>query len=963
MPFGPILLGKLLHNTPYPPTLIGGIGQLENEAIDYWESVSWYTALIFIAYISGRFIGASIGTNSFLVRRRFSGTRTFCRTVGVIVALHLFSFGSGLSSQWSLLSVRFFSALLVGLLGGVTKWNTKPCIKDSSLNPEISFGKCYEDEELEEDDRTKTIFHNQSRVCRVWLIGFGVSAFSGGMLYHSCSRSTKYIALTGKYPWTISLFFFVSVVVFIDVVMNKCLKLSYDSRFLNKKKEFVHQRGKSKQNITTNTDSNSFVSRANHMSIYKGKSSNYVEQDTTYFSRVSLDSNFASSETRPRRNSNDSIRRRGDSVASNDIFYDCSSIHSETSEPNTVYPDEVNLGLLLDDDLENLNEKENEDLMSKYVDGRCIYNNGDSACVPAGEYSATPSRSFFGIFTKEAVTKWENMKRWRIEQNIWNRHAQPHPFFKEIKAAYPHVIHGYNKLGYPVIYEKPGQMKLKELFDGVCEIDDLVDHYIFLMEYFANCICTRPEICKKLELNDSSCPWGFSVIMDFKGLSLKNLNSELLKYLKKSGDINTSYYPSSIQTCLVVNSPFWMSGVFGVIRSAFPKSVDIEVYSSNEGIKNHVDDDQIPSEYGGTSPYKLGEHPYEIGLRELVERTNDGVLPVDRPIKKHENHLNNSHTSLLNSNVKEPKQEECYHPDHTQQQLPKNLRTKEHQIPSSNNLEVEQVKDKTNTHTPSSFAIQIYQHKCSDEFALFIVTILHFVWFALQGYLETAISLWFCSPPILGGLGYSPRITGISIGSVTVVLMFMSCTRISYAVSRIPIIAPIRGYRIGVGLQAILLIVLPMFSEFSTNDNVLARISTIFFIIPLFIASLLGRFSSSNLHKVTVEDHMDRLSLHCNTRSATGRLVNKTVLFFRSGQFTNTVGAVGEMSGAMLVAVMFAWSDHRRPYPDNVLCFFIGAFLCIVLYIISLPLYKTADSEINSKGPNRRTHSNEFFIV
>ena len=130
-------------------------------------------------------------------------------------------------------------------------------------------------------------------------------------------------------------------------------------------------------------------------------------------------------------------------------------------------------------------------------------------------------------------------------------------------------------------------MKLKELFDGVCEIDDLVDHYIFLMEYFANCICTRPEICKKLELNDSSCPWGFSVIMDFKGLSLKNLNSELLKYLKKSGDINTSYYPSSIRTCLVVNSPFWMSGVFGVIRSAFPKSVDIEVYSSNEGIKYH----------------------------------------------------------------------------------------------------------------------------------------------------------------------------------------------------------------------------------------------------------------------------------------------------------------------------------------------------------------------------------------
>jgi hypothetical protein len=29
--------------------------------------------------------------------------------------------------------------------------------------------------------------------------------------------------------------------------------------------------------------------------------------------------------------------------------------------------------------------------------------------------------------------------------------------------AYPHFVHGYTKAGYPVVYEKPGEMKLKEL--------------------------------------------------------------------------------------------------------------------------------------------------------------------------------------------------------------------------------------------------------------------------------------------------------------------------------------------------------------------------------------------------------------------------------------------------------------------------------------------------------------------
>ena len=46
-------------------------------------------------------------------------------------------------------------------------------------------------------------------------------------------------------------------------------------------------------------------------------------------------------------------------------------------------------------------------------------------------------------------------------------------------------------------------------------------------------------------------------------------------------------------------------------------------------------------------------HSYEIGFREIVERTNDGVLPIDRAIKHYDNHLNTSYNSLLNINIKD----------------------------------------------------------------------------------------------------------------------------------------------------------------------------------------------------------------------------------------------------------------------------------------------------------------------
>ena len=80
---------------------------------------------------------------------------------------------------------------------------------------------------------------------------------------------------------------------------------------------------------------------------------------------------------------------------------------------------------------------------------------------------------------------------------------------------------------------------------------------------------------------------------------------------------------------------------------------------------------------------------------------------------------------------------------------------------------------------------------------------------------------------------------------------------------------------------------------------------------------------------------MDRLYFNCNTRSATGYLVDKIVLFLQSSQFTNTVKA-----DVIIQMILFN--------------FLIGVCLYTVLYIISPSLYKTAECKTKLKGTKQR---------
>jgi len=688
---------------------------------------------------------------------------------------------------------------------------------------------------------------------KVWLSGVAVSTLSGGLMYNFCEHSNNCRSFTGAFPWTLTSILFVTVVLGTDYFLKSWIRM-FTSTFESNYNEGTNDRyfmGTeliATKNLATSA-MNSHLFCKTHVDLLPIVEKDWVNPGNLPYNRTWIEPNyFPNDGNRVRLESNfstDENRGRSSSNMSNDIFFDCSSQYGDS---------EGNLFSFENDDfplshIENVENNSNLKSIAKYEDSKCIFDDNSPAFVPAGESPGTPSVSFQRTFMRASSTNWIKTQRWRKEQNVWKIHTMPHPFFSKIKEAYPHVIHGYSKEGYPVMYEKPGQMNLKELFRGDCNISDMVKHYIFFMEFFSNCICTRPEIGEILRRRpekDSACPWGFSVVMDIKGVSLSNFSGDVLRYLKQAGDVNSSHYPMSMQRAWVVNAPFWIAGAFGTIKAVLPDSVQVDLLSSKnqtDRLREYIDDDQIPPEYGGSSLYALGEHPYEKKLIELVNHINKSrnescSLNLEDNCK---NGMNNSKCTsgkeydiLLKSSVShenlqsfENKHSLCVK-DVCNDIEVGNVRVRP--VISSQNI----ITELPSTLTASKTIISDVENKGDspdinislrkshgfyeehvNEFDFLIICIMHSFICTVHSFFETVLSLWLLSPPIIGGIGYTPPRVGQFLFIITIILLFVSRTRQSQIISGISFNSPIRGYRIGSGAGAVLLTLLPLISSFS----------------------------------------------------------------------------------------------------------------------------------------------------
>jgi hypothetical protein len=228
--------------------------------------------------------------------------------------------------------------------------------------------------------------------------------------------------------------------------------------------------------------------------------------------------------------------------------------------------------------------------VARYVNRQCTYEDGSPACVQQGDCDTIVPSHYLRACNekrKNAIAMWKKSQKWRHENYVWKIHTLQNPWFPRIKEAYPHFVHGYSKEGYPVIYEQPGRMNLKQLFREGCDISDMTTWYTFFMEYLSNCICTRQEVRIAMGLDPSSnrnnsSSWGFVVVMDMEGVGLSLLSGDVLAYLRGAGEINSNHYPMSAKRSFVVKAGPVIAGAWSMIKGALPDSVQVQILSAKK---------------------------------------------------------------------------------------------------------------------------------------------------------------------------------------------------------------------------------------------------------------------------------------------------------------------------------------------------------------------------------------------
>jgi hypothetical protein len=444
-----------------------------------WNKMPYYLSCAIAVYSLGRWFGLALSSSLVRMQQQQSNEKCFAtvaRLGGFAISLHVFAYGAGLVSIGWLLAMRLCSGMLVGFICGLTT------MRSYSLPQDI-------------DERDADISRG---TFKVYLTGFAISVLSGGLLFPLAIKGVHtYQLLAGYYTFTVWPIFFLTLAKLTERILVKTFEASRPQPRLDRvygKKMEVHFGTPSPRQTLSNE--------------HQREISQDVEEADAFAESDELFQPF----TLPNRS-----RNRTESSFSQDEFFDCVSAFSDT-EANFLFDTDNELGRV-----------------AVYRDNKCVYSDGSPAFVPQGNCAEVIPFNYYNFFGGDkyrAHVAWVASQRWRYEMSVWKIHRMPNRWFAPIKEAYPHFIHGHSKLGYPVIYEQPGRMNLKELFRSGCEIDDMVHHYTFFMEFISNCVCTSDEIRSMMGPDTpahNSSSWGVMVVMDIAGAGPSHLSGDVIK--------------------------------------------------------------------------------------------------------------------------------------------------------------------------------------------------------------------------------------------------------------------------------------------------------------------------------------------------------------------------------------------------------------------------------------------------
>jgi hypothetical protein len=212
----------------------------------------------------------------------------------------------------------------------------------------------------------------------------------------------------------------------------------------------------------------------------------------------------------------------------------------------------------------------------------------------------------------KAMERWKMTVAWRRSMGSDAALGTPHPKWAICKQFYPCCFHGHDKEGGVVYYERLGGIDVESL--RACGVDptQLMWHYMWNMEYLWTKVA--PSI-------DDRC----TIVLDMKGVKMGDIKGEVLAFIRNAISMLATHYPSRSNCIFIINVPRWFDLVFRLIRPLLNEGTKrklrpCDASRMERALKDWIDEDELPREYGGRSAHALFDSPWERNAKEHVEQ-------------------------------------------------------------------------------------------------------------------------------------------------------------------------------------------------------------------------------------------------------------------------------------------------------------------------------------------------------
>ena len=229
----------------------------------------------------------------------------------------------------------------------------------------------------------------------------------------------------------------------------------------------------------------------------------------------------------------------------------------------------------------------------------------------------------------EARRRWDITRHWRETECVNTILQEEQPDYFTIKNLYPHYHAGKGKLGNIVFFERPGDLEREQLLARGIKNDKLIRHWLFVTEYQWEILCKGDQSAK-----------GISVI-DIENVKMHMLAGENMEYLKTTIGYANHHYPERSYVVYVVNAPVWFAWFWKVIKPWIHPNTQrkVRILSKSEtleGLKEHIDEELIPSYYGGKLDFGGKDScrfnsPESVAISEYVKELNNKFNKQQQP--------------------------------------------------------------------------------------------------------------------------------------------------------------------------------------------------------------------------------------------------------------------------------------------------------------------------------------------